>query len=123
MIKPRILIVEDTQSVRMMAASIVETLGGKVIGLAGDGIEAEEKFNQHKPDLTLLDIEMPNRNGIDTLSALLEINADAKIVMLTAVGDISVAERCIRLGATGYLFKDFQSDEFKDGLKQILDTA
>ncbi|MDV7339250.1 response regulator [Terasakiella sp. A23] len=123
MIRPRILIVEDTQSIRMMAASIVETLGGKVVGVANDGIEAEEKFLKHKPDLTLLDIEMPNRNGIDTLSTLLNIQGDAKIVMLTAVGDISVAERCIRLGACGYLMKDFQSPEFKDGLKQLLDTA
>ncbi|MDV7339251.1 response regulator [Terasakiella sp. A23] len=123
MIKPRLLIVEDTQVVRMVIAKTVEEMGAKVVGLASDGIEAEEKFQEHKPDLTLMDIKMPNRDGIEALKILLKKKPDAKIVMLTAIGDIETAEKCIEIGATGYLYKDFNSDDFIDGLKMHLETA
>ncbi len=123
MIKPRLLIVEDTQVVRMVIAKTVEEMGAKVVALAGDGMEAEEKFIEHKPDLTLLDIKMPKRDGIETLKVLIAKNPEAKIVMLTAVGDIETAETCMEIGATGYLYKDFNSDDFVEGLRLLLDTA
>jgi len=123
MLKPRILIVEDTQTVRMIVAKMVEEMGATVVAIATDGIEAEQKFKQHKPNLTLLDIEMPNRNGIDTLKELLKISPDAQVVMLTAVNDISVAEECLEIGARGYLLKEFNTDEFKEGLQDHLNTV
>ena len=123
MIKPRILIVEDTQTARMIVAKMLEDMGAIVAGIACDGIEAEEKFKELRPNLTLLDIEMPNKNGIETLKALLALNPDAQIVMLTAVSDISIAEECLELGARGYLLKEFNTDEFKRGLQDHIDTV
>ncbi|SCA56931.1 Chemotaxis protein CheY [Candidatus Terasakiella magnetica] len=120
---PKVLIVDDTQTIRTMMAVIVETMGATVVGQANDGIEAEEMFHELKPDLTLLDIEMPNRNGIDTLKSLIKTDPTAKIVMLTANNNTVVAESCIHYGAAGYLQKELSSDIFKNGLEVHLKSA
>lgn len=123
MFKPRILIVEDTKTIGMMVSAMVEAMGGKVVGVAQDGVEAIEKYKELKPNLTLMDIEMPNKNGVEALKEILSTDQYAKVVMLTAVSDISVAEECLEIGAHGYLLKELDDDEFKEGLQDHIKTA
>ncbi|WP_135076571.1 response regulator [Terasakiella sp. SH-1] len=123
MTKPTVLIVDDTQTIRTMMSVMIEAMGATVVGQACDGVEAEEMFTELKPDLTLLDIEMPRKNGIDTLKSLLKINPAAKVIMLTANDNTIVAESCIHNGAVGYLQKELSSDLFKNGLEVHLQSA
>jgi len=119
--KTRVLVVDDMQAMRTMASALVASLGAEVAGEAENGEVALDLYRIEKPDLVLLDIEMPVRDGISTLKAILAEDPGANVVMLTSVDNMMVVEDCIFSGARDYIRKDVDPEEMKGRLQKELD--
>ena len=104
--KIRVLIADDEAHIRALLGAIVSRLGGEVVALAGDGEEAVRLYELHRPDLSLLDINMPRLNGDVVMARIMKINPDALVVMLTAQDSVDSVRRCIDLGAQNYILKN-----------------
>ena len=102
----RVLIVDDHPLLRQGVAAVLEDEPGvEIVSQASNGREAVEAFKAHRPDVTLMDLQMPVMNGIDAIGRIRELFPNARIVALTTYkGDVS-ALRALRAGAVGYLLK------------------
>jgi two-component system chemotaxis response regulator CheY len=115
-----ILIVDDAAFMRMMIRGIVEPFGHEVVGEAKDGIEAIAKYKELKPDLVTLDITMPNMDGLEALKEIRKFDANAKIIMCSAMGQQSFVLDAIRAGAKDFLVKPFQPDRVMEAINKNL---
>jgi two-component system, response regulator PdtaR len=102
----RVLIAEDEALIRMDLAEMLRDEGYDIVGEAGDGQEAVELAEQHKPDLVIMDVKMPRRDGIDAASEIASKRI-APIVVLTAFSQRDLVERARDAGAMAYLVKPF----------------
>ena len=116
----KILLVDDTKFMRMMLANILKPKGYEIVGEAGDGLEAIEKFNQLKPDLITMDIVMPHMEGIEAVRNIVSTDSNAKVIMVTAVGQESKVKEAIEAGARGYIVKPFQANQVLEEVQKIL---
>lgn len=107
----KILIADDSLFMRTMLRDILSDKY-KIVE-AGTGLKAEQQFKKEKPDLTLLDIIMPEgeEEGIRVLQKIGEANPGARVVMITAVGQDAVITKCKKLGAVDYIVKPFDREE------------
>ena len=117
--KARVLLVDDEAHVRLFVKTVVTGLGFQVVAEAGDGRQALDLFDQHAPDLVLLDINMPVMDGVATLKALREKSDEVAIVMLTSISSREAVEECLDLGADYHLRKDLPISELR---QEILET-
>lgn len=102
----RTLIVDDDPFVRMSLQTILEAQDDvEVCALGGDGDEAAELFERERPDVLLMDIQMPGSGGLDAAERILAAHPSARIVFLTTFSDDEYIVRALRLGAKGYLIK------------------
>ena len=91
----------------------------RIVAEASDGLQALEQFRKHRPDITLMDIRMPNVNGIDAITAIRQEFPQARIIVLTtAAGDIQ-AVRAFRAGAVGYLLKNLLRTELAETVRLV----
>ena len=111
--KSRILHVEDDPSLRNLVGIALERLGGYAVRSAADGFEAVVMAREFLPDLLLLDLDLPGRDGIETLASLRNEDGlrDAPVVFLTAAGDAKVRSQLLALGVCAVLGKPFQPRE------------
>ncbi|MEN8172570.1 MAG: response regulator transcription factor [Chloroflexota bacterium] len=117
----RILVVDDHILFRDGIVSLLKAAGKMVVGEAKNGVEAIEQAKELHPDIILLDIDMPQMNGLETLKKLRQIIPAAKVVMLTVSNENANLLEAVRTGASGYLLKNLSSDEFLrklDGLER-----
>ena len=104
------LIADDSQFARRSIAGVVSKLGGSIVGEAANGIDAVDQYSWFRPDLVLLDITMPRLDGIDTLSRIMEQNRDAKVIIISSVGNKEMVWKAIGLGARSFLTKPYNAD-------------
>jgi two-component system, chemotaxis family, chemotaxis protein CheY len=116
----KILIVDDEVHVRKFVSLIARALGEPAIIEAGDGREALAKYAAEAPDLVLLDVNMPVLDGVHTLTALLQQDAKAKVVMLTSLANRQTIEKCLNAGAAGYIRKDTPRESILNELTAIV---
>lgn len=117
----KILIADDHAIVRKGLLQIVSSLPNvAVVDEAEDGIEALEKFQTTKYDLTILDLSMPKKNGLDTLKEIKRINPDAKVLILSVYAEEQYAIRSFNSGASGYLTKNTAPTELINAIEQII---
>ena len=90
-----------------------------VIGIAVDGEDTIRKVEELKPDVILLDINMPNMNGIQTLRRLRDIGSDVKIIMLTFHEEPEYLFQTLNMGANGYVLKDAESDSLIKAIRDV----
>lgn len=116
----RVVIVDDHPIVRKgLRSELSETSDIKVIDEAGDGDEALEKARVHKPDIILLDISLPGRNGYEVLKQLRSEYPQIRVLILTTYPEKQYAVRCLRGGAYGYLTKDSAPEELITAIRKI----
>jgi DNA-binding NarL/FixJ family response regulator len=116
-----VLIVDDHAIVRQGLRRILdETRDIRVGGEATNGLEALKKIRGEKWDIVLLDISMPEKNGIDTLKLILESNSAAKVLMLSMYPEDQHAVRLLKGGASGYLTKDAAPEQLVDAIRKVL---
>ena len=106
----RILIAEDETIIRLDLKQLLEDAGFEVCAEAKDGVEAVELARSVRPDLAVLDVKMPNLDGIDAARAILD-ERPIPIVMLTAYGQDELVSRAVEAGVFGYLVKPFRESD------------
>lgn len=117
----KILLVDDAAFMRMMLKDILSKNGFEVVGEAGDGVQAVEKYKELSPDLITMDITMPEMDGITALKKIKEINPDAKIIMCSAMGQQAMVIDAIQAGAKDFIVKPFQPDRVIEAIQKALD--
>jgi two-component system chemotaxis response regulator CheY len=116
----KILIVDDAAFMRMMVKDNLKKAGYSDFMEAGDGEDAVNKYNENKPDLVLLDITMPIKDGIQTLQTIKQINPQAKVIMCSAMGQEGMVVEAIKLGALDFIVKPFKPERLIQTVKNVL---
>lgn len=116
----RILIVDDAAFMRMMIKDILTKNGFEVVGEAGDGAQAVEKYNELNPDLVTMDITMPEMDGIAALKEIKKTNPNATIIMCSAMGQQAMVIDAIQAGAKDFIVKPFQADRVIEAIQKAL---
>jgi two-component system, NarL family, response regulator len=116
----RVLIADDHPVVRQGLVAIVELEPDMtVVGIAGDGRSAVKVFRQQRPDVTLMDLQMPEMGGVDAITAICAEFDNARIVVLTTYDGDENIYRGLRAGAKGYLLKDADLDELLSAIRAV----
>ncbi|SKC74350.1 response regulator [Maledivibacter halophilus] len=115
-----ILIVDDAAFMRMMIRDILTKNGYEILGEAENGQKAVEKFKELNPDLVIMDITMPEVDGIQAVKEIKKISPDAKIVMCSAMGQQAMVIESIQAGAKDFIVKPFQADRVLEAVKKVL---
>ena len=115
-----ILICDDAAFMRMMIKDILTKNGYNVIGEAENGLKAVEKYNELKPDLVLMDITMPEMDGIQALKNIKASDAGAMVIMCSAMGQQAMVIESIQAGAKDFIVKHFQADRVLEAVKKVV---
>lgn len=115
-----ILICDDAAFMRMMIKDILTKNGYNVVGEAENGLKAIEKFDELNPDLVLMDITMPEMDGIAALKAIKAKHPSASIIMCSAMGQQAMVIDSIQAGARDFIVKPFQADRVLDAVKKVV---
>ena len=116
----RVLVVDDQRVVREgISALIDEEEDIEVIGQAADGFEAVDIVHKSNPDVVLLDLVMPRKDGIQTIREIIKFNAQAKILVLTSFSEDAQIYSAIQAGAMGYLLKDASPAELLEAIRSV----
>jgi DNA-binding NarL/FixJ family response regulator len=115
----RVLLVDDHALFRAGIASLLRAWGMDVVGQAGNGLEALELTRQLHPDLVLMDITMPDCNGLEATRLIKAELPETRIVVVTVFDDDEHLFEAIKSGAEGYLFKDTSEQEFERTLEAV----
>jgi len=107
----RVMVVDDSAVMRMMIKNILVNNGFEVAGEAGNGRAAVKKYKEVRPDIVTMDVTMDEMNGIEALSRIMGIDPEAKIVMVSSMGQEVVVRDAIMLGAKGFILKPFNEKQ------------
>jgi len=118
----KVLIVDDAAFMRMLVKKILVQAGHQVVGEAGNGKEAVEKYKELKPDLVTMDVVMPEMDGISAVKEIMKIDPNAKIIMITAVGQEAKVMEALKSGAKGYIVKPFQAPKVIEEVNRVLSS-
>ena len=116
----RILVVDDAAFMRMMIRDILVKNGYEVAGEAANGNEAVTKYQELRPDVTTMDITMPEMDGITAVHEIRKLDPNARIIMCSAMGQQAMVLDAIQAGARDFIVKPFQEDRVIDAIKKVL---
>jgi two-component system chemotaxis response regulator CheY len=114
----RVVIADDEPHIRALLRTILTALGAIVVAEAPDGEQAVQAFDRHRPNLVMLDMNMPKVDGLAALKRIRTIDPDAAVVMLTSVNQVAIVEACLEAGALNYLLKDTTAEALTAALAQ-----
>lgn len=115
-----ILLVDDAAFMRMMLKDILTKNGYTVVGEAENGLKAIDKYRELKPDLALMDITMPEMDGLQALKKIKGEWPDAKVVMCSAMGQQAMVIEAIQSGARDFIVKPFQPDRVLEAVRKVV---
>jgi len=115
-----ILIVDDAAFMRMMIKDILTKNGYTVIGEAENGIKAVERYKELNPDLVIMDITMPEMDGIQAVRQIKALNSAAKIIMCSAMGQQAMVIESIQEGARDFIVKPFQAERVIEAVRKVV---
>ena len=115
-----ILICDDAAFMRMMIKDILTKNGYNIVGEAENGAKAVEKYAELKPDLVLMDITMPEMDGIEALKKIKAAHANASIIMCSAMGQQAMVIESIQSGAKDFIVKPFQADRVLEAVQKVV---
>ena len=116
----KILLVDDAAFMRKVIKDTLSKAGYTDLHEAVDGADAVEKFNSLKPDLVLMDITMPNMDGLEALKAIRAADGNANVVMCSAMGQETMVMDAVRSGAKDFIVKPFKPDRVLKTVSTIL---
>ncbi len=106
----RVLIVDDAAFMRMAIKNILVKHGFEVVDEAQNGLEGVNKYKELKPDIVTMDITMPEMTGLEALKLIMDFDKDAKVVMVSAMGQEQMVMEAIMKGARSFIVKPFRED-------------
>ena len=116
----RVLVVDDAAFMRKVLGDALASGGHEVVGEAANGKQAVESFQSLRPELTTLDITMPEKDGLEALAEIMAIDPAARIVMCSALGQESKVLESIKLGAKDFVVKPFQAGRVLEAVDKAL---
>jgi two-component system, chemotaxis family, chemotaxis protein CheY len=116
----RVLIVDDAAFMRMMIKDILSKNGFEIVGEAENGTIAVEKWKELRPELTMMDITMPEKDGITAVKDIKQIDPNAKIIMCSAMGQQAMVIEAIQAGARDFIVKPFQPDRVIEAVRKAV---
>ncbi len=116
----KILIADDAAFMRMMLKTVLTKNEYEVIGEAENGLIAVQKYQDLKPDLTIVDITMPEMDGIQAIKEIRRIDPQARIIVCSALGQQAMVIEAIQSGARDFVVKPFQPERVIDAVRKAL---
>jgi two-component system, chemotaxis family, chemotaxis protein CheY len=116
----RVLVVDDAAFMRKVLTDTLSKGGHEVVGEASNGLEAVDRFRELRPELTTLDITMPEKDGLTALREILSFDPSARVVMCSALGQESKVLEAIRAGAKDFVVKPFQPERVLDAISKAV---
>jgi DNA-binding NarL/FixJ family response regulator len=117
----RVLVVDDHALLRTGVANIINQEPDlRVVAEAGNGLEAIQAFDQHRPDVTLLDLRMPVMEGVEAVRRIREIDPRALVIVLTTYDTDDEIASALKAGAKAYVLKDISADELVSCIRKVL---
>jgi len=115
-----VMIVDDELFFRKMLREILEQQGFPVVAEAANGIEAITEYRLHRPEITIMDIFMPEKNGIEALKEIVAMDRNARVLMYTGVGFDEDIEVAMRAGAKEVILKTFSPEEVTEVINRVM---
>lgn len=115
-----VLVVDDVTFVRKTLSEILTEAGYQVVGEAENGQEAVDQYNRLKPDLVTMDVVMPNMGGIDATRKIMKLNREARVVLISAMGQENLVMEAINAGARDYILKPFSASDVLKTVERAL---
>lgn len=115
----KVLIVDDAAFMRAAIRTILERNGFEVVGEAENGAIGVRKYQELRPDIVTMDITMPEMTGLEALKHIRSFDPDAKVVMITAMGQEHLVKEAILSGAKSFIVKPFKEDHVIQTLKKL----
>ena len=116
----RVLVVDDAAFMRKLLTDALTNGGHEVVGEAGNGVEAVARWQELRPELTTLDITMPEKDGLTALAEIMAIDPSAKIIMCSALGQEGKVLEAVKLGAKDFVVKPFQPPRVLEAVEKAL---
>ena len=116
----RALVVDDAAFMRMTIKQMLEANGHSMAGEAATGVEAVERYLDVKPDFIILDISMPEMNGIEALKRIKVLDPDAKAIVCTAIGQQVKLAEAIEAGALEFIVKPFEAAQLMQAIDKVM---
>ncbi len=116
----RVLVVDDAAFMRKMLSDALASGGHEVVGEAQNGVQAVQQFQELRPELTTLDITMPEKDGLAALAEIIAIDPAARVVMCSALGQERKVLESIKLGAKDFVVKPFQAARVLEAVGKAL---
>lgn len=120
--KIRVMIADDHSLIREGLKQLLEFDGSiEIVGEASNGIECLERLNDFNPEVLLLDINMPEKNGIEVLKEMKSLGSLVKVLILTVHNELEYLMEAVEIGVDGYILKDSESSELKKAIQAVLE--
>lgn len=116
----KVLIVDDSKTSRKFLRNMLEADHHEIVGEAANGIEGVEKYKELQPDITTMDITMPELDGIEALKQIMEYDAAAKVIMVSAAGQKNKIVEAVKYGAKDFLSKPFDAEQIRVSIRKML---
>ena len=118
----KILVIDDEQGIRNLLDTLLSRKGYEVV-LASNGQKGLELFRRERPDVVVLDLNMPEMNGLTVLQQVRQLNPAQPVVILTGAGTAEAEQQVRALGVTEFVEKEFSMHRLGDSLKRLLNSA
>lgn len=116
----KVMVVDDASFMRMTIRKMLEAHNHTVCCEAENGIDAVKKFIEFKPEVVLLDITMPEMNGVEALKRIKELEPDARVIIVSAMGQQAMVAQAIQYGAKDFIVKPFEEDRLIAAVEKIM---
>jgi len=120
--KLKALVVDDSLLTRTMIKDQLSANGFSEIFEAVNGFEAVEKFKKNSPDFVTMDIVMPDKDGLEALKEIMDIDPNAKVVMISSIGQEHYISTSKRLGAKAHILKPLTAESIKKGIAKVFSS-
>lgn len=117
----RIMVVDDSEIIRLKISEVLASENFEIVGKAKDGLDALEQFKLLRPDVMTLDITMPMMDGIETIKKIVEIDDKVRILVVSALADKATLLRAMSLGAYGFLCKPFNEITLTEAIEELIE--
>lgn len=121
----KIMLCDDSRTMLMLFERKLKDAGHEVVGKAADGEEGIKLYNEKRPELTLLDITMPNKDGREALQGILKIDSKAKVIMVSALKEDEVINDCLKNGAKAFIEKNkvIKDEDFQREVLSVIEKV
>jgi two-component system, chemotaxis family, chemotaxis protein CheY len=115
----KVMVVDDAAFMRLRACKVLQENGHETVQ-AENGLEAVKQYAEHRPDAVLMDITMPEMDGLAALKEIRKMDPNARIAMVTAMGQQAIVMEALKAGAKDFVLKPFQPDRVLNALQKLL---